>query len=143
MISTFRKYLTPLFPIIVLILLLTLLLSRVFRPGTDSSPEISISYTEAYQHAGDFAEVCGEVQSSTYTYQIGGEPTFLNFGDEYPQQLFTVVIWGNNLSNWSTPPAELYTDSYICVSGTINIHNGIPQIVISHPGSISRQPRYR
>ncbi|MCC5942265.1 MAG: hypothetical protein JJU37_12055 [Balneolaceae bacterium] len=139
----FNKYRSRYISFIFVILLLALMLSRVFRPSAQSTPEISISYSEAAGHAGVFAEVCGDVASVTYIQNIGGKPTFINFGAHHPNQEFTVVIWGENLSRWRTAPSDLYSERFICVRGRINIHDGTPQIVATGSDQISFNPRYR
>jgi hypothetical protein len=161
-----RKRLSVLLPAIILIMIAGLILSRVYRPehapapprttSTDVpersasspapdqapapaqalQPEIRIESTEAERHAGRIAEVCGLVTGAEYVVSVGGEPTFLNFGDPYPGHHFTVVIWGENLGRWNAPPHQLYLNRRICVTGTIRMHRGKPQIVAEHPGQI-------
>jgi len=137
-----KKFKSRVIPIVFVILLLALMLSRVFRPSVSSSPQISISYHEAANHIGTTAEVCGDVASTTFAQNVGGQPTFINFGDGHPNQSFTVVIWGENLNRWRTPPADLYSDRFVCARGRINLHNDVPQIVISQPGQISFSRRH-
>ncbi|TVR17972.1 MAG: hypothetical protein EA391_03350 [Balneolaceae bacterium] len=128
--------------IVFIILLLALMLSRVFRPSVSTSPQISIIYNEAVHHIGTTAEVCGDVVSATFARNVGGQPTFINFGDDYPNQVFTVVIWGEYLTHWRTPPADLYSDRFVCARGRITLHNDVPQIVVSQPDQISFSRRY-
>lgn len=138
----FKKNKSKVIPVVLLVLLVALMLSRVLRPSAESNPQVSISYNEASDHTGIVAEVCGEVVSTTFATNVGGEPTFINFGADYPNQTFTVVIWGENLGRWRALPADLYSGQYICVRGRINMHNGTPQIVVSRPDAISFNPRY-
>ena len=137
-----KKFKNRVIPLVFIVLLLALMLSRVFRPSASPSPQISISYHEAANHIGTTAEVCGDVVSATFAQNIGGQPTFINFGDDHPNQSFTVVIWGENLNRWRTPPADLYSDRFVCAIGRINLHNVIPQIVVSQPDQISFSTHY-
>lgn len=132
----FRKWITLIFPALVLLLLAGLLLTRVYRPLPAGEPRITIDSGRAADHAGVSAEVCGLVTSTGYQPQIGGEPTFLNFGEPYPAHHFTVVIWGEHAARWEVPPHRLYANREICVTGTIHMHREKPQIVVSDPVSI-------
>ncbi|MEX0720402.1 MAG: hypothetical protein WD059_07020 [Balneolaceae bacterium] len=132
-----RKYLNYIFPIVIIIMIGGLILSRIHRPDSSPpEPEIRIEATEADNYIGTAAEVCGEIASARYLPQIGGEPTFLNFGQPDPNQLFTAVIWGEDRNKWRNPPEEIYRNREVCVSGRIESHEGTPQIIIDHPGQI-------
>jgi hypothetical protein len=132
----FRKWIPLVFPAIVLVLLAGLLLSRVYRPVPAEVPQVTIESSQAAGHIGTTAEVCGRVTSADFAPHIGGEPTFLNFGEPFPRHHFTVVIWGESLHRWDVPPHRLYADRDICVTGTIREHRDKPQIVVSEPGNI-------
>jgi hypothetical protein len=60
------------------------------------------STSEAKEHYGVTATVCGEVVSTRYATSTKGQPTFLNLDKPYPNQVFTIVIWGNNRSKFGT-----------------------------------------
>lgn len=125
-------------PVVAVVLIAGLILSRVLdTKTTDGETEISIPAEEAVNHAGTVAEVCGRVASADYLPEENGQPTFLNFGKPYPNQVFTAVIFGEDRPQFSSPPEERYLHRSICVSGTIRIHEGIPQIVVSGPNRIS------
>ena len=62
-----------------------------------------LSAAEAKDHFGENATVCGEVASTRYVASSKGQPTFLNLDKPYPNQIFTVVIWGNNRSKFGAP----------------------------------------
>ncbi len=134
----FRKTLTYILPVLAVIMVIGLILSRVYQPEPSSpDPEIRVSAHEAAEHAGTFAEVCGNVASADYVPGIGGEPTFLNLGEPHPDQLFTVVIWGEDRQRWPVPPDERYLTRDICVTGEITMHEGTPQIRARYPDQIT------
>lgn len=85
---------------------------------------------EAAGHLGEQAVVCGRVVEATYAERTGGQPTYLNFGRPYPDQLFTVVIWGRHRTKFGRPEAY-YLDQDVCVSGQIQEHRGVPRIEIT------------
>jgi hypothetical protein len=64
-----------------------------------------------------------------------GAPTFLNFGQPYPQQVFTAVIWGRWRSHFPYPPESLQGHE-VCISGTITTYKGFAQIEVVRPAQI-------
>ena len=138
MIQKIRKSIPYLLPVVAAVLILGLILSRVI--DTDSSPpepEITITAAEAGEYSGSVAEVCGQVASADYLPNVNGQPTFLNLDEAHPNQVFTAVIFGDNRPRFSAPPEQVYLNRNVCVSGTIRIHEGVPQIVVSNPGQIA------
>lgn len=132
-----RKRLKYIFPVLIIIMIVGLVLSRVYQPDSSPpEPEIRISAIEADDHIGKVAEVCGEVASTDYLPGIKGEPTFLNLGRTNPDQYFTAVIWGNSRDKWPGLPEEQYDNREICVSGMIERHEGTPQIIVERPDQV-------
>ena len=121
------------------VLLVALILSRVLKPDrqTDGSPSVTIEATEAADHVGENAEVCGSVTNTSYQERIGGSPTFINVGGSYPDQPFTAVIWGDDRHLWPDAPDRMYRNTDICVRGIIRMHEGTPQIEVGRPQQIS------
>lgn len=135
-----RKWLKYLFPALIAVIVAGLILSRVYKPeSSPPKPEVRINASEAAEHIGTAAEVCGEVASADYLPQVNGEPTFLNLGRAYPNQHFTAVIWGSNRNKWRESPEQLYSSREICVSGIIETHEGTPQIIVDRPAQIEIQ----
>jgi hypothetical protein len=94
-----------------------------------------LTASEAKEHFGENATVCGSVVSSRYAVSSKGQPTFLNFDKPYPNQIFTVVIWGSNRSKFKTPEED-YKDKQICVTGKITGYDGLPEIIADDPKQI-------
>lgn len=94
-----------------------------------------LAAAEAKEHFGEAATVCGEVVSSRYAASTKGQPTFLNLDKPYPNQIFTVVIWGQNRNKFGKPE-ENYKEKRICVSGKITAYAGLPEIVVNDPQQI-------
>ena len=92
---------------------------------------------EAGAHVGKHRTVCGQVASATFSVQSRRQPTFLNLDRPYPNQIFTVVIWGQDRPKFRTAPEKLYSGKQICVSGLISTYKGVPQIVVDDPSQIS------
>lgn len=134
-----RKIIKKFIPVLIIILFTGLILSRVFSPDPQHRIEVTTTASDAADHQGKYAEVCGEVVSVQTVKQIGGEPTFINFEEDYPDQHFTGVIWGENRLAWGNSPEDLYTNRRICVEGFIQIHEGTPQIRINSPEQVRIQ----
>ena len=89
----------------------------------------SIPWDEANEHIGEYATVSGPVVGTKYASDSGGQPTFLDIGENYPSQSrVTVIIWGDNRSAFSDAPEDMYYLHEIKVSGYIDTYNGIVQI---------------
>lgn len=138
--KNFRKHFKYILPLVVIIMIGGLIFSRVYQPEPSlPDPEIQINAIDADKYIGTVAEVCEEVASSRYLPAVGGKPTFLNLGQPYPDQFFTVVIWEDHRNKWDTPPEQWYVNKKICVSGMIETHKGTPQIIVENPGQIEVQ----
>jgi hypothetical protein len=86
--------------------------------------------SEAKEHFGETATVCGEVVSTRYAEPSKGQPTFLNLDKPYPNQIFTAVIRGENRIKFGKPESD-YKGKQICVSGKITVYAGQPEIVVT------------
>lgn len=104
--------------------------------AADSDPQ-SIPANEAAQHVGETAQVCGHVASAAYFASIKGSPTFINLDRPYPDQTFTVVIWGDARGRFEGPPERLFDGKTVCVTGRIETYRGKPQIVVTSPDQMT------
>jgi len=100
--------------------------------------QTSISAAEAKKHVGEKATVCGEVASTHYATSSRGNPTFINLDKSYPNQIFTVLIWGTNRPKFGDPE-EAYRSKHICVTGKISDYKGVPEIIAYEPSQIKVQ----
>lgn len=106
--------------------------------GTTVQAQNSISATEAKNHVGENARVCGEVASTHYSERSRGNPTFINLDKPYPNQVFTIVIWGSDRAKFGDPE-EKYRGQHICVTGIITMYRGSPEVVAHEPSQIAIQ----
>jgi DNA/RNA endonuclease YhcR with UshA esterase domain len=97
-----------------------------------------LTASEAKEHIGEVATVCGNVVSTRYAASTKGKPTFLNLDKPYPNQIFTIVIWGSDRDKFGKPEVE-YNDKRICVTGKIAEYRGKLEIVADDPKQI-KQP---
>lgn len=95
----------------------------------------TLTATEAKAHIGEQATVCGKVVSTRSAESSRGSPIFLNFDQPYPDQIFTLVISGNDRSKFDEPETR-YRGKRICVTGKITAFKGVPEVVASEPSQI-------
>jgi hypothetical protein len=95
-----------------------------------------LSASDAKDHIGEKATVCGSVVSTHYAPGTKGQPTFLNLDKPYPNRVLTVMMWGENRSKFGTPESA-YKGKRICVTGKITEYRRVPEIVADDPGQIS------
>lgn len=94
-----------------------------------------LATSEAKDHIGELATVCGKVASTRYASGTRGKPTFLNLDKPYPNPIFTVLIWGTSRDKFGVPE-EKYRDKQICVTGKITEYRGAPGIVLADPENV-------
>lgn len=118
---------------ILLCLIVTLVLVTLLLQPAHAQKKLSA--TEAKDHVGETATVCGSVVSTRYAASTRGQPTFLNLDKPYPNQIFTVVIWGSDRSKFGAPEND-YKGKRICVTGKITEYRNVPQIIAERPQQI-------
>ena len=100
----------------------------------DNKPEITAA--EAKNHVGEFKTVVGTVVSGKYLSRSKGKPTFINLDKPYPNQIFTILIWGSDRSKFKQPPESLYYGKKIAVTGMIIDYKGVFEIIVRNPSQI-------
>jgi DNA/RNA endonuclease YhcR with UshA esterase domain len=110
--------------------LLWLLIGTVLVSPIQAQKKLTAS--EAKDHFGETATVCGTVVSARYADATKGQPTFLNLDKPFPSQVFTIVIWGDNRSKFGKPEND-YNGKRVCVTGKITAYAGLPEIVAEDP----------
>lgn len=105
---------------------------------TPALAQKTLTASEAKDHIGELATVCGKVVSTRYAESSRGRPTFLNFDEPYPNQVFTVVIWGSDRSKFGDPETR-YRGKRVCANGKIGEFKGVPEVVTNEPAQIKMQ----
>jgi hypothetical protein len=95
----------------------------------------SLTTAQAKAHEGESATVCGIVSSEHTATRSKGEPTFINLDSAYPNQVFTIVVWGDDRRNVGALPP---TKSHVCATGLIKDYRGVPEIVVRSNGQLSK-----
>jgi hypothetical protein len=97
-----------------------------------------ITAREAKNHVGEKATVCGRVVGIHFVSSGKGQPTFVHFDEQYPNQVFTLVIWGSDRPKFGRPE-DLYRNKDLCVTGKITSYLEVPEIVASNPNQVQIQ----
>jgi len=91
--------------------------------------------SEAKDHIGETATVCGRVESAHFAASSKRQPTFINLDAPYPRQIFTIVIWGTDRMKFGKPEVE-YVHKEVCVTGQISEYRGVPEVIATEPRQI-------
>ena len=109
---------------------LLLVLSIALLPAAAQT----ITATDAKNHVGEKATVCGKVADERTATSSRGEPTFINLDSRYPNQVFTILIWGEDRKTIGELPR---VGSHACASGVIKEYRGTPEIIVTSAGQLS------
>ena len=119
-------------------LLTALLLAGGTALGQEPDAELVITATQAAEHVGEVALVCGVVADTHYAQTSAGRPTYINFEEAFPDAPFTAVIWGSDRGSFPWDPAALLGMD-ICVYGEIDRYRGRPQMKLVRPEQVGRK----
>jgi len=97
-------------------------------------PPINIKTTEASEHVGELARVCGVIATKRTAEDATGKPTFINLDHPFPNQTFTVLVWDKDSPAVGTLPEA----GSLCVTGTVVLYRGTPEIILSDSKSWSQ-----
>jgi len=100
--------------------LVAILFFNATTPGLAVDYEI-VPANEAIHYVGELATVCGTIVDTRYSVKSRGRPTYLNFEQPYPDNLFTAVVWGEHRKNFDYPPEKL-KGKQVCVYGMVSLH---------------------
>jgi DNA/RNA endonuclease YhcR with UshA esterase domain len=117
---------------------ITLLVAALFF-ATFSFCQAKVSIDSVSSHIGDSVTVCSKVFRARFLEQSTRQPTFLNLGADYPNNLLTVVIFGEDRPKFKGFPEVLFADKNICVTGRLQDYKGRPEIVVFSPEQIKEE----
>lgn len=101
----------------------------------------AIDWSQASQYVGQHARIIGPVVGGTFARQSSGQPTFLDVGRRFPDAgRFTVVIWIEDRHKFPQPTEDYYRGRTVCVTGTVELFDGSPQIVAREAHQIDVMP---
>jgi endonuclease G len=86
-----------------------------------------------YQNQNEIITVCGTVVSTKLSSKGN---VFLNLDKGFPNQIFTITIFKDQLVNFTYAPQVELMGKVICVEGKVADFNGTPSMVIEHEKSV-------
>jgi hypothetical protein len=73
---------------------LLLIMALLFGLLSTAIAQETITSQDAVKFICQQKTVCGTVASAHFAARSKGQPTFINLDKPYPNQIFTVLIWG-------------------------------------------------
>ena len=95
----------------------------------------TLTAAQAKAHEGENATVCGTVTGEHTAMRSRGEPTFINLDSAYPNQVFTILVWGDDRVTVGTLPRS---GEHVCATGLIKDYRGVPEIVVRSSQQLSK-----
>ena len=99
------------------------------------SSQTTVAATDLKYCEGKVITVCHKV-TGTFMTKVPEKTTFINFGT-FPNQLFTVVIYEEDLKNFKYNPVEFLKGKEICVIGDVVMRDSGPEIIVESPEQIT------
>ncbi len=96
--------------------------------STEERPKNTINTLEAGLFIDKKVTVCGRVVSAKKT-KSGS--VFLNLDTKFPNQIFTITIWGSDIKNFSYSPEVELLGQKVAIQGKITTYKGTPTMNIS------------
>ena len=93
----------------------------------------NLTTAQAKAHEGETGTVCGKVAGERTATSSRGEPTFVNLDAAYPNQVYTILVWGDDRKNVGELPQ---VGARVCASGKIEDYRGTPEIVVRNKGQL-------
>lgn len=90
----------------------------------------------AAQYVGQAVTVEGTVVKVTFSRR--SNTTFLNFGQPYPDQVFTAVVFRSAASQFPNP--QQWEGKRVRVTGRVRLYQGKPEIVLERPSQLQAAP---
>lgn len=90
----------------------------------------TIPLEDIANHIGDSVMVTGKVYTARFLESANNAPTLINLGAPFPNQLLTVVIFGDSRKNFKEAPESFFKDKTVKVIGKVSLFKDKPQIVV-------------
>jgi DNA/RNA endonuclease YhcR with UshA esterase domain len=100
----------------------------------------SVKLEDIASHVGDSVTVTGKVYGIKYFESAKASPTLINIGAAFPNQLLTVVIYGEDRKRLELDPEKTFADADLSVTGKVELFKGKPQIVVTDKTQLSVLP---
>ena len=111
-----------------------LVLTAFIILSTVAFSQKQISLNDIGSYMGDSVSFSGTVSGLRYLSASNGSPTLINLGGMYPNQMVTVVIWGNVRNRFSPElTEENLKGKTVKVTGVVSVYKAKPQVVVYGP----------
>ncbi|MEP7252222.1 MAG: hypothetical protein ABI683_07570 [Ginsengibacter sp.] len=98
-----------------------------------------VKVDDAKNHAGEQVKICTKIYSGKSIANSRDTLIFLDAGAAYPASPLRVVIKGSPLKEFKGDILKYYKDKAVCISGTIEMYKGKPEIQITDKSQIIEQ----
>ncbi len=95
-----------------------------------------VAAQQARYFIGDECTVCGLVVATKYFENGKTNPTYINLDKKFPDQVFTLVIFGKDRMNFTYDPEKYLYGKRICIKGKVGEFGGTPQIIANNEDAI-------
>jgi len=95
-----------------------------------------VSTSQAKYFYGEEATICGKVVATKFNQNGKTDPTYINLDKKFPEQIFTLVIFGKDRVNFGYAPEKYLYDKRICVTGKVLEYKGIAEIIANNEKQI-------
>ncbi|MCB0782361.1 MAG: hypothetical protein KDC03_22970 [Flavobacteriales bacterium] len=109
--------------------LLLLLAVMATAAATAQSP-CNVTLDDIMKHPGERVVFCGTPDEVMTPPDWKGDPVLLNFGGTYPEQAFSVVVWGELHGGTQANLIGTYAGQPVQVSGWVKEHDGVPMMYL-------------
>lgn len=94
--------------------------------------QINIPIDSAKNYIGKTVTICSTVFGAKALEKI----TFINLGAAHPNSPLTIVVMAKDYANFTTPPATMYVNKKLCVTGEVKEFKGKIEMAITKPDDI-------
>jgi DNA/RNA endonuclease YhcR with UshA esterase domain len=100
----------------------------------------TVSAEASKNYVGKTVTVAGKVVDGRYLASTGRQPTLLNIDKPFPNQIFSIVIYGDDRKSFGYKPEEALLNKNVLVTGKVELYKGKPQITVTSPDQITIAP---
>jgi DNA/RNA endonuclease YhcR with UshA esterase domain len=108
----------------------SILLFFCLLAGIGVSAQKAVALDKAGEHVGDSVVVTGKVFGMRHFADGRQAPTLLNLGAAFPNQLLTVVFYGETRQQFFPEAEKTFEGQWVRVAGKVELYRGRPQIVV-------------
>jgi hypothetical protein len=102
----------------------------------NSSFSQPVSAEASKNYVGKTVTVVGKVVDGRYLANSNRQPTLLNVDKPFPNQAFSIVIYGDKRQSFGYKPEEMLLNKNVLVTGVVEMYNGKPQMIVNSPDQI-------